>query len=326
MHNLPRREFFARLGRAAAVPLVSGLAETTIAADDKPLPLIDTHQHLWDLERFNLPWVDSQPALKRSYLPSDYKEAAAGLNVAKAVYMEVDVEPKQQVREAEYLIELCESQTGPTVAAVISGRPAEDSFRPYITRYKDSPYIKGVRQVLHAPSAKRGLCLEKPYVAGVRLLGELGKSFDLCMRPAELSDGAKLAAMCETRLIVDHCGNADPKAFMKDPPEKPGHEVEQWKRDMAALAAHDHVLCKISGIVARAPKDSWRAEHLAPIVNFCLDTFGPDRVVFGSDWPVCTLVAEYRAWVRALREIIAERDATAQRKLLHDNAASHYGL
>jgi L-fuconolactonase len=113
---------------------------------------------------------------------------------------------------------------------------------------------------------------------------------------------------------------------MKDPPEQPSHTVDGWKRDMAALAEHERVLCKISGIVARAPKDVWRAEHLAPIVNFCLNTFGPDRVIFGSDWPVCTLAAEYRQWVKALREIIADRDVVAQKKLLHDNAVRHYGL
>jgi predicted TIM-barrel fold metal-dependent hydrolase len=329
MITIPRREFLKCSAAAiGALPLVPGIASRAAGEDaaDK-LPIVDTHQHLWDLERFRLPWVDSQPALKRSYLPADYAKAAEGLNVVKAVYMEVDVDPTQQVAEAEYLIELCESRKTPTVAAVISGRPGEESFRPYITRFKDSPYIKGVRQVLHVPSAPRGLCLEKTYVAGVRLLGELGKSFDLCMRPTELADAAKLAEMCaDTRLIIDHCGNADPKAFMNAPPDEPAHEVDPWKRDMAALAKRDNVLCKISGIVARAPKGTWRAEHLAPIVNFCLDTFGPDRVVFGSDWPVCTLAAEYAQWVAALKEIIAERDALAQRKLLHDNAVRYYGL
>ena len=246
--------------------------------------------------------------------------------------MEVDVDPKQQVAEAESLTEICRSKEGYTVAAVVSGRPGSEHFKDYITRYKDSPYIKGIRQVLHAPETKAGMCLEKNFVSGIQLLGELGKSFDLCMRPLELGDGVKLAELCpSTRFIVDHCGNADPKAFStaktktNDAEEKPWHDVNSWKREMGKFAQQKNVMCKISGIVARAPQ-GWKADDLAPIVNFCLNEFGPDRVLFGSDWPVCLLSATYRQWVEALLQIIGNRPETEQRKLLHDNAVRFYGL
>jgi predicted TIM-barrel fold metal-dependent hydrolase len=85
------------------------------------------------------------------------------------------------------------------------------------------------------------------------------------------------------------------------------------------------VICKISGIVARAP-EQWGPEHLAPLINHCLDQFGPDRVVFGGDWPVCKLRATYRQWVTALKEVIAGRSEEDQKKLLHDNAVRLYSL
>jgi L-fuconolactonase len=241
--------------------------------------------------------------------------------------MEVDVDPRQQTAEARYVIGLCKSKDHPTAGAVISGRPASDKFKAYITQFKDIPYIKGVRQVLHPPTTKRGLCLQKSFVAGIRLLGELGMSYDICIRPTELSDAVKLVDQCpDTRFIVDHCGNADPKAFLKTKSdEEPWHQADQWRRDMAALAKRKNTICKISGTVARAPK-GWTAETLAPVINYCLDQFGPDRVVFGSDWPVCTLAATYRQWVTALKEIIAERPLKDQRKLLHDNAVQFYKL
>ncbi len=299
------------------------------------LPIVDTHQHLWDLGRFDLPWLAGMPTLNRNYLTSDYLAATEGLNVVKAIYMEVDVTPAQQVSEAEHLIELCaQADTNPTVGAVISGRPASAAFEAYIRRFAASPAIKGVRQVLHAPEAPQGLCLAPQYLQNMQLLGELGLRFDLCMRPSELSDGAKLAAQCpNTRFVVDHCGNADPylvsgassgDAAGDDPS---WHDRQQWMDDIAALAALPNTICKISGIIARA-RPGWNASDLAPTVNHCLDSFGPDRVVFGGDWPVCTLGADatYRAWVEALTEIIADRSETARRKLLHDNAVAFYEL
>jgi predicted TIM-barrel fold metal-dependent hydrolase len=295
------------------------------------LPIIDTHQHLWDLNKFRLPWLADAPALKRSYVTKDYLEAVAGLNITKSVYMEVDVTPEQQVEEAEHLIAICQDPKNLTVGAVISGRPGSDQFKKYITQFRGNKLIKGVRQVLHGGSTPAGTCLAKPYVASVQLLGELGMSFDLCMRPTELADGAKLADQCpETRLIVDHCGNADPKAFspgkQRAQDEKPTHEVDPWKRDIESLAKRPNVICKISGIVARARAQAWSAEDLAPIVNHCLDSFGPERVVFGSDWPVCTLVASLKEWVTALRAIIATRPVDEQRKLLSENARRFYAV
>jgi L-fuconolactonase len=297
------------------------------------LPIIDTHQHLWDLTQFTLPWVDGAPAINRSYRQSDYAEATAGLNVVKAVYMEVDVDPAQQVAEARFIIEQCERDDTPTVGAVISGRPVSDAFAAYIQQFKGSPYIKGVRQVLHVPETPAGYCLQPTYVQNIRLLGELGMSFDLCMRPSELGDAVKLVSQCpETRFVVDHCGNADPNVVAdssdrpRDPNDPFSHTRQQWLDDMQALANRPNVICKISGIVARAIPGEWSAATLAPTVNYCLDLFGPDRVVFGGDWPVCTLVASYREWVTALREIIADRSETDQRKLLYDNAQRFYTL
>ena len=184
-----------------------------------------------------------------------------------------------------------------------------------------------MRQVLHVDSAPQGLCLDGQYVKSVQLLGSLGKSFDLCMRPTELADGAALADKApDTRLIVDHCGNADPKAWLQDSDEEPWHEVDQWKRDIDLLATKENVICKISGIVVRAPKDNWGPETLAPIVNHCIAAFGPDRVIFGGDWPVCRIVASYKQWVDALKEVISERPYEEQLKLLHDNAERFYGV
>ena len=221
--NPSRREWISQSSKAIALMATHNLLnQPLVSADDSqqsnPIPIVDTHQHLWDTSKFKLPWLDGAPSvLKRSYVMQDYLQATAGLNVTRAVYMEVDVDPEQQVQEAEHLLAICREGKSPTVGAVISGRPNSPAFRDYILKFKDTAEIKGVRQVLHAPEAKQGLCLEPQFVRSIQLLGELGKSFDLCMRPKELGDGTRLVDQCpNTRFIVDHCGNADPKAFLSE--------------------------------------------------------------------------------------------------------------
>ena len=332
-----RRQFLGQTAAAATAAFASGAlfrvkyaqGQTVVTANE--LPLIDCHQHLWDLAKFKLPWLQARSLLDRSYVMSDYLAALEGTGIQRSVYMEVDVDPSQQQAEADHLIEICKNGKAPTVAAVVSGRPATESFKAYVSAFRGSPYIKGVRQVLHGDSTPAGYCLQESFVRGIRLLGQLGLSFDLCMRPGELADGAKLAEACpETRFIVDHCGNADPKAFFKAGDarlanEKPGHDASAWRHEIERLAARPNVICKISGIIARVPKQ-WSADDLAPIINHCLDTFGPVRVVFGGDWPVCLTGAPLREWVTTLKQIIASRPLAEQLQLLSGNAAKFYGL
>ena len=306
-----RREFLT----ASAAVATSLMAR----AEEKPdmLPIVDTHQHLWDLNEFRLSWIKPDSPLSRSYLPDDYHKATEGLNVVKSIYMEVDVAPEQQQREADRIQELIKGGKTTTVAAVISGRPNSQGFKAYATQFKGSPYIKGIRQVLHGESTPASYCLAREFITGIRLLGELGLSYDLCMRSAELPDATMLVDACpDTRFILDHCGNED--VNRKD--------HSQWQKDIAELAKRKNIVGKVSGIVASAKPGAWSADDLAPVVNHTLAVFGRDRVMFGGDWPVCTLAATYRKWVEALQSIVKERPSAEQKKLFHDNAVAFYGL
>ena len=332
-HAHDRRDFLKTATAAACTGLLTAgpIGQTAAVAnqDQKDqsvnsqadLPIVDTHEHLWDLTKFHLPWTTGSEELGKSFVTKDYLAATQGLNVVKSVYMEVDVEPRQQVQEAEYVIDLCQRKDNPMVGAVISGRPASNEFRAYIMKYKNSPYIKGVRQVLHGPSNPAGFCLDKQFVKSVQLLGELGMSFDLCLRSGELGDGEKLVAQCpRTRFVVDHCGNMDVTVTDND-------ARQIWMDGMKALAQHDNVVCKISGIVVTA-KPNWKPADLEPNMRFSMETFGPDRRMFAGDWPVCTLRASFKQWVDALKEIVhgMNMPLADQKKLFHDNAVKFYSL
>ncbi len=312
--SITRREFLsASMGGAVGLATAGILAAQPAA----PAPLIvDTHQHLWDLSWQKLPWLQGAPeVLSRSYVTQDYLAATSGLNVT-AVYMEVDVDPAQQSAEADYVIDLCRRDDNPMAAAVISGRPASERFAAYVRKYRDSKFIKGVRQVLHGPSTPARYCLQDSFVRGIQLLGELGMSFDLCVRPEELADAAELVDRCpDTRFILDHCGNQRP--------DRTDHSA--WQKAIARVADRKNVVCKVSGIIDKAGP-GWDADTLAPVVNHTLEVFGPHRVMFGGDWPVCTLGGSFRRWVTALQAIVAERPREQQEKLFAANAVSFYGL
>ena len=294
-------------------------------AESGPIPIVDTHQHLWDLNKIHPPWLKPGGELTRDYVTADYLQAVRGLNVVKSVYMEVAVADEDLDKEADLVIELCRRGDNPTCAAVIGGRPAEDGFRRYITRFKDGPYIKGIRQIVRG--GIKGLLSDEKFTAGVRLLGELGMSFDLCVDPTLLEQGAGLVDRCpDTPFILDHCGNANPNQFGPDATEADRRSAEIWRRGIAAVAKRPNTICKISGIVARMTKGRWTPDDLAPVVNHCLDEFGPDRVIFASDWPVCTRGAELREWVAGLKEIVGGRDINQQGKLWGGNAERFYGL
>ncbi len=322
-----RRQFLKAAGATALASAATSCATVTNAPSDDLI--IDTHQHLWDLSQIQPPWLQSAPpVLRSSHTNADYALATKGLNV-RTVYMEVDVAPQDHVREADMIVAQCRARKTPMIAATIGGRPDAPDFASYVRRYAKMEPVKGLRQVLHGESTPPGHCLRPEFVRGVRTLGEHGLNFELTMRPTELHDGAKLTALCpNTRFVLDHCGNGDPKAFRPKLASelKRNGTADEWKRGLDACARRPNVVCKISGIVASVPPGQWHAEDLAPVVNHCLDAFGPDRVFFGGDWPVCLLGSPLIDWVNALRQIVSSRPASQQRKLWSENAIRFYRL
>jgi len=323
-----RRQFLASSTKAALAALTCpGLTTTSQAAPEKPvdisaLPIVDTHVHLWDLSKLRLPWMSLPKGkpLAHDYLLKDYDAATAGANVVKTVYMEVACDPKHHTVEADYVLNLCRQPGSRMAGAVIGGSLQSARFGDYIREYAQNPYVKGVRMVLHDPDRPKGMCLEPQFVENVGLLGRLGLSFDLCMRPAEIIDGVRLIEKCpQTRFVIDHCGNWDVQST--DTKLRAG-----WERAMREAAAHSNVVCKISGIVATARPGHWQPADLAPTINFCLDAFGEGRVFFGGDWPVCTAVATWRQWLEALATIVADRSPDFRKRLFHENAVKFYKL
>ncbi len=295
--------------------------------------IIDTHQHIWDLERLKLPWLDYVPVLKKGHLPTDYLRASKGTGINRTVYMEVDAHADQKQKEIEEMTLLCKSEEQIMQGMIISGNPGDSKFSDFLEINSENHYIKGVRQVLHTPEQPQKYCLTDEFLQGVRELGKRDLIFDICIRPAEIHHAVELCRKnLETIFVLDHCGNADPYVVNGqriinnyNVDSTFAHAKKYWQEGIQQLGRLGNVYCKISGIISRVEK-GWNAETLSPTINFCLDSFGEDRVVFGGDWPVCTLGASLSEWVAILRKIIKSRPEIQQKKLFHINAERLYNL
>ena len=297
------------------------------------LDIIDTHQHLWNLDRLNLPWVNGIPELNRSYKFADYTSAAENSGVTRTIYMEVDAHPDDKQKEIDDITLHCEAESDEMVGMVVSADPGKAGFIKLLDINSNNSFLKGVRQVLHNPEQGAKYCLTPDFVQGIQILGKRDLLFDICIRPAELDDAVELCSQVpETTFVLDHCGNADPYVVSGHRESDSSiydktyvHSKENWEKGIFQLGELGNVYCKISGIVARA-EIGWNEATLAPTVNTCLEAFGEDRVVFGGDWPVCDLGASLSQWISALKIIVSNRPSIVQEKLFNINAKRLYQL
>ena len=279
------------------------------------MEIVDAHQHLWDLNLFRYSWLNSVPSLNRSFRMADYLEAASGLHVIKSVHLEADVDEEYMLDETRYLLTLADRPDNPLEGIVACGRPESKSFRPYLEKITSHAKLKGIRRVLHTQPDDVGQ--SETFIENIRSLAEYRLSFDVCVLARQLPIAIKLVSDCpDVVFILDHCGVPQVKERILDP----------WRSDIAELAKFDNVFCKVSGLVAYADPASWTMADLRPYVEHAILCFGWERVLFGSDWPVCTLSATYRDWVRALHAMTCSAGEINQRKLFHDNAVRVYRL
>jgi len=279
------------------------------------MQIVDTHQHLWDLDLFKYWWLADVPAINRSYRMSDYLEATVGLNVVKSVHLEADVDERYMLDETRHLLALADRPDNPLEGIVACSRPENRDFESYLQQIVGNPKVKGVRRVLHTQPdemARRDIFIEN-----VGRLSQYGLSFDICMLPRQLPAAINLISRCpDVSFILDHCGIPQVKEKVLDP----------WRAHIAEIARFPNVACKISGLIAYADPKHWTPQDLQPYIDHVIACFGWNRVMFGSDWPVCTLSASYKQWVNALDSITRSAGADNQQKLFHDNAVKVYRL
>ena len=266
--------------------------------------IIDTHLHLVYQDRLRYPWLASTPKLNRDFKLQEYLAEAGQLGIDAAIHMEVDVASEDQEAETAFVTGL-----GPPVtAAIASCRPESCDFAASLERIAGNPAVRGVRRILHQSPDELGLA--PLFAENLRRLTKHDLSFDLCVLARQLPIAFQLVRACpDVRFILDHCGV----------PDIAGRALDPWRRGITQLAALPNVACKISGVVAYAG-DDWTTTDLRPYFEHCIEAFDWDRVVWGSDWPVCTLTADLTRWVEASHELTSGCSDHEKARLLNLNA------
>ena len=279
--------------------------------------ILDSHVHLWDPERVRIPWLDGAPAINKRYDLSDYRSATEGLEIEGLVYLQVEVGPPYALIEARDLVELARKDS--IVKAVVPWAPLEygEKVRYFLEEIVTlGPEIKGIRRIVQDEPDPE-YCLQPDFILGNQLLAEFGLTSDLCCNFRQLGPIVELVRQCpETQFILDHIAK----------PNIRGGEMEPWATQMRDLAALPNVVCKISGVATEAHHDTWTVEDIKPYVMHAFESFGEDRVVFGSDWPVATLAVAYRKWVDTLTELTSDWSESARAKLFRENARRFYRI
>lgn len=272
--------------------------------------IVDTHLHLVYQNRFAYPWLADAPPLNRDWTAEDYFAEAAALGIEAALHMEVDVAEPDMEGETRFMLEVDPRVVG----AIAPARPESNTFPAWLETLTAMPGVKGVRRILHtSPDALSQTAL---FAENLRRLGAAGLPFDLCVLARQLPVGRELASRCpDTQFVLDHCGV----------PDVAGKGLDPWRADIRRLAELPNVAAKISGVVAYAGPD-WTVDDLRPFIEHVIESFGWDRVVWGSDFPVCTLTANLTRWVDATRQIVGGASTGEQEQLFFRNAERLYKL
>lgn len=279
------------------------------------MKIVDTHQHLWDLDLFRYAWLQQLPDLNRSFRMNDYLAATNGLAIEKSVHLEADVDEPFMLDETMHLLRLADRADNPLEGVVACGRPESKEFKSYVEKIAGHSKLRGIRRVLHTRPDDVGQ--GETFIENVSSLAGYGLSFDICVLARQLPIAIRLVSQCpDVTFILDHCGVPQVRDEILDP----------WRSLIREIAKFPNVFCKISGLIAYADPNNWTAEDLRPYVDHAIECFGWDRVMFGSDWPVCTLSASYRQWVDVLLSLTRSAGEANQKKLFHDNAIRVYRL
>ncbi|MGW4895734.1 amidohydrolase family protein [Kitasatospora sp. NPDC004240] len=274
--------------------------------------IIDAHVHLWDPGRFDYPWL-TEPALRRAFAPDDLA-SAAGEPVA-AVVVEAGRRPDQAGAELGWVRE--QAVQRPELLGMVAHLSLErdENLPADVRRLAADPFVAGVRRLLQ--DEPPGFTTRPGLRRGVALLGDAGLPFDACVREHQLGELDELAAACpRTAIVLDHLGKPRPGV----------PDDGSWRRALRRLAARPNVVCKLSGLATEAPHGRATPGLLRPYLRTALDLFGPDRCLYGSDWPVMTLATRYRDWLDLVRAELSALPAADRAAVLGGNARRVYRL
>ncbi|MBX7171042.1 MAG: amidohydrolase family protein [Pyrinomonadaceae bacterium] len=270
---------------------------------------IDSHQHFWSLDLFQYDWMSpDNRILFQNYLPENFEPILANVEVEKIVA----VQAHQSLEETRWLLKL--SDKFDFIAGVVGWVDLlSKNVDEQLAEFSKHPKFKGVRHIVQDEPNDEWI-LQPQVMQSIDRLAEFGLTYDILIFPKHLKYIPKLIESCpKTSFVVDH---------LAKPPIASG-ESSEWKNDLKVVADFPQVYCKLSGLVTEANHQNWKSDDLKPYIETALELFGTDRLMFGSDYPVCRLAAEYKTVLETYSSFLDEND---KNKVMRENAIKFYNL
>lgn len=278
--------------------------------------IVDSHVHLLDPKRFGYDWTKGAPVLNRQVLPGDLTEAAGPVEIEQFVFVEADVNTPQHLQEAAWVSGL--SRSDKRLTGMVAALPLEKgrAIEPELEELRQHRILRAIRRLIQN-QPDPDFCIRPDFIAGLKLLPQYDLAFDICILHHQMPNTIHMVRQCpEVRFVLDHIGKPGIKAGLFDP----------WRQHLKELAAMPNVVCKISGVTTEADHRNWTREQLRPYIEYTIETFGFDRILYGGDWHVSELAGTYPQWVEIVDWVTEGCTAEEKRKLFRDNAISTYRL
>jgi L-fuconolactonase len=279
-------------------------------------PIVDSHVHLYDVARLRYAWLAAAPEINRTHGLEDFDRARGPVAVDKIVFAEVAVDPGLHLDEAAFIQELADAD--PRLSGIVAHAPLEkgaavETDLAKLTTFRN---VRGIRRLIES-ERNPAFCLEPGFLEGLLLLPKFGLTFDICLKHFAMAYALELTRRCpDVQFVLDHIGKPDIKNGLREP----------WQGQIAELARRPNVVCKLSGVITEADHKSWTAEQVKPYVSHVIETFGFDRVMYGSDWTVSELTHRYPTWVEMVDEIANGASDAEIRALYRETAIRTYRL
>jgi len=273
---------------------------------------IDAHQHFWKFDPIRDNWItDEMSVIRKDFLPQHLEPLLKQNDFDGCVTIQSDQS------ENENLFQLVNAEKYDFIKGIVGWVDLQaDDVKDRLGYYKQFEKVKGFRHVLQG-EPQRNLMLQPQFLRGIKALLEFNYTYDILIYPDQLGFTKQLVAQLpEQKFVIDHLA----KPCIKD------KKIGSWKKDIQQVAQYENVYCKISGYITEADLKNWKKEDFIPYFDIVVDAFGIDRILFGSDWPVCLAGSEYNEVVNVVKDYFSSYTKNEQDKFFGNNAIKFYNL
>ncbi|MFD0941336.1 amidohydrolase family protein [Pedobacter boryungensis] len=273
--------------------------------------MIDSHVHFWKFDPIRDSWITNEMAvLRQDYLPNKLIDELKANQVDGCIAVQAD----QSITETEFLLNLAHQYS--FIKGIVGWIDLKSpNLDEQLEKYAKQPLIKGWRHIVQAEPA--GFLLQHDFIQGINTLRHYNYTYDILVQHAQLPEVIEFLNRTENQsFVIDHCAKPDLK----------NREMEDWAKNIRLIAQQKHVFCKLSGLLTECDWVNWDEKTIFNCLDVIFESFGTERIIFGSDWPVLLLASNYTNWISLIKKYTKDFTAADQQAIFNDNAVKFYNI